>query len=180
MCLLGFVDICDHETQMEMENHRLVTAHVETAAALVLCFFLFSSRPLQRCCLAGIFWSWASPRVGRECGVLDRTGMMDTQHLRGKRGNTNVKHEARDAGVWKKRCSLSKQTTTRNEPRFCSSHPGLVLRSFVNALHLSKNMPSEKQKQKKGLKSRFLRRLFWQRKPFKGSRFFSQSNEKNL
>lgn len=28
--------------------------------------------------------------------------MMDTQHLRGKRGNTNVKHEARDAGVWKK------------------------------------------------------------------------------
>ena len=41
MCLLDFVDICDHETQTEMENHRLVTAHVETAAALVLWFSFF-------------------------------------------------------------------------------------------------------------------------------------------
>lgn len=101
MCLLDFVDICEHETQTEMENHRLVTAQEKTSAALVLWFFLFSSRPLQRC--GGRFLSsWASPMVGWECGVLERTGMMDTQHLRGKRGNTNVKHEARDAGVWKK------------------------------------------------------------------------------
>ena len=155
MCLLDFVDICDHETQTEMENHRLVTAHGKsTAAALVLWFFLFSSRPLQRC-VGRFLSSWASPMVGWECGVLERTGVMDTQHLWGKRGNTNAKHEARDAGVGKQKCSLSKQTTTGNEPRFCSSHPGLVLRSFVNALHLSKNMPSEKQKQKRVLRTLF-------------------------
>lgn len=154
MCLLDFVDICDHVSQTEMENHRLVTAHVETAAALVLWFFLF---PHGHCnaAWAGSSRAGLSPMVGRECGVLERTGVMDTQHLRGKLGNTNAKHEARDAGVGKRRCSLSKQTTTGNEPRFCSSHPGLVLQSFVNALHLSKTCQVRNRNEKKVLRTLF-------------------------
>lgn len=81
--------------------------------------------------------------------------MMDTQHLRGKRGNTNVKHEARDAGVGKQRCSLSKQTTTGNEPRFCSSHPGLVLRSLLMHCTFPKTCQVRNRNKKRVLRTVF-------------------------